>query len=89
MHILLLTVLSYLGLQVKFRRLLKVFFTVVKTHNIESTIRSIFKIILFLFGCAVLLLCGLFSLVVVSRGYSVAAGYMLLILVTSLVEHGL
>ena len=53
MHILLLTVWSYLGLQVKFRRLLKVFFTVVKTRNIESTIRSILKIILFLSGYAV------------------------------------
>ena len=57
----------------------------------QSTIRSILKIILFLFGCAVSLsLCRLFSLVVVSRGQSVASVLMLLIVGTSpVVEPGL
>ena len=44
---------------------------------------------LFIFGCAgSLLLRAGFSLVVVSRGYSVTAVCGLLIVVTSLVEHG-
>ena len=48
------------------------------------------KIILFIFGCAgSLLLCGL-SLVLGTRGYSLAVAYRLLIVVASLAaKHGL
>ena len=56
----------------------------------EHSFRSIFKIIVFIFGCAGSLLLHKFSLVVASRGYSLASMHRLLFAVASLaVEHGL